>query len=359
MMKYFKTICLFLFSFLIVTIGTALPRFSSATNLKCQNCHIDPNGGGMRNYYGAAMYGREILRVRAWSDDSTMNNFTTRLNDFVSIGMDMRTLFTYQQQRDYTSFYQMQGDLYLSARLANNLLLSLTKTLYHDFEIFGIANILPANGYVKVGRFTPAYGTRIDDHTAFIRSKTVFPLYRREDTGIEVGISPASITWNAGVYNGEDGSDPSNGWIRLVTTRAEAFFQLDKLNLSFGGSAWNNNGIFGTLTMYGGFAGASYKDIALHAELDIKKDKSALGNTELISYIEINYLALDGIDLKFMYDFYDPDIDYMTGSESRYSLGVEFFPMPGVELRPMYRILAKTPGNMRQNEFDFLMHLFL
>jgi hypothetical protein len=288
-----------------------------------------------------------------------MNNFTTRLSDFISIGMDMRTLFIYQQQRDYTSFNQMQGDIYISARLAHNVLLSVTKTLYHDFEIFGIAQIFPANGYIKVGRFTPAYGTRIDDHTAFIRTKTVFPLYRREDTGFELGISPTSFTWNAGVYNGEDGSDPSNGWIRLVTTRTEALFKFGSVNCSLGGSAWYNNGVLGTLTMYGGFAGVYYHDLTLHAELDIKKDKTTLGRPELISYLEMNYLILDGVDLKFMYDFYDPDIDYKTGSESRYSVGAEFFPLPGVELRPMYRIHTNSTGAAQQNEFDFLIHLFL
>ena len=253
----------------------------------------------------------------------------------------------------------MQGDLYISAKLANNILLSMTKTIFNDIEVFGIAQILPANGYVKVGRFTPAYGTRIDDHTAFIRSKTVFPLYRRDDTGIEVGFSPASIAWNAGVYNGENGSDPSNGWIRLVTTRAEALFSFDKIKCSLGGSAWYNNGLLGTLTMYSGFAGVSYNDVTINTELDLKKNKATLGTNEFISYIEINYLLLDGVDLKFMYDFYDPDIDYKTGSESRYSIGAEFFPLPGIELRPLYRILANTPGNVRQNEFDLIMHLFL
>jgi hypothetical protein len=161
------------------------------------------------------------------------------------------------------------------------------------------------------------------------------------------------------VYNGEDGSDPSNGWIRLVTTRAETFFRLENLNCSLGGSAWYNNGLFGTLTMFGGFASVSYNDVTINTELDLKKDKTTLGTNEFISYIEINYLLLDGVDLKFMYDFYDPDIDYKTGSASRYSIGAEFFPFPGVELRPMYRILAIEPGNARQNEFDFLLHLFL
>jgi hypothetical protein len=358
-MKTTFTAFFFLLCYFAINTVSALPRFSSSTDLKCQNCHIDPNGGGMRNYYGAAMYGRETLPVRAWSQDSTMKNFTTQLNDFVSIGMDMITLFTYQQQRDYTSFYQMQGNLYISARIAPNVLISLTKPLDHDFEIFGIANIFPANGYMKVGRFTPAYGTRIDDHTAFIRSKTVFPNYHREDTGIEIGVSPTSFTWNAGVYNGEDGTDPSNGWVRLVTTRAETFFRIEDLHFSIGGSGWYNKGIFGTLTMYGGFAGFRYKALTINTEIDIKRDQSYLGANEFISYLEMNYLITDGVDIKFMYDFYDPDMEYKTGTETRFSFGAEFFPLPGIEIRPLVHFQNQTPGDVKQNEFDVLLHLFL
>ena len=358
-MKKIHAIALLFACFFIVHHGFALPRFTSRAFLKCQNCHIDPNGGGMRNYYGVMMYGRETLPVRGWSDDSTVMNFTTRLNDFISIGIDSRTLFMYRHKADYMSFFQMQGDLSLSARLSNKLLLTVTKSIFHDFELYGIAQILPLNGYVKAGRFTPAYGTRTDDHTAFIRTKTVFPQYRREDTGIEVGISPTLFTLNAGVYNGEDGGDPSNGRIRLVTTRAEALFKLEGFNISLGGSAWYNKGLSGTLTMYGGFAGVGYKDLTLHAEVDMKKDKGGLATQEFISYLEINYLLMNGLDLKFMYDFYDPDIDYKTGSESRYSFGVEFFPLPGIELRPMLRFVTPMPGNERETEFDLLLHLFL
>ena len=97
----------------------------------------------------------------------------------------------------------------------------------------------------------------------------------------------------------------------------------------------------------------------MNLEVDLKKDKAALGTNEFISYLEVNYVILGGLDLKFIYDFYDPDLDYRTGSEARYSVGAEFFPLPGIEVRPMVRIHSTTPGDIQQNEFDFLVHLFI
>jgi hypothetical protein len=357
-MKYSRIICFIFFSFIAITVGFALPRFTALTNLKCGSCHIDPNGGGMRNYYGAAMWGRESLPLKVDTKDTTTSGFTPRLNDFVSIGMDMQTLFYYQQQQNHTSFYQMQGDVYLSARLADKILLYFNKSLY-GFDVFGLANILPANGYIKIGRFTPAYGTRVDDHTTFIRAKTVFPNYNRDDTGAELGISPLNFTWNVGVFNGEGGADPSNGSVRLITSRAEAYVHLDNLNVSFGGSTWFNNGIAGNLTMVGGFAGVGYKKITINAEADLKNDKANLGTNEFILYLEANYLIIEGLDLKFIYDFYDPDLKYLTGSESRYSVGAEFFPLPGIKVSPMFRFHTTAPGVVQQNEFDILAHFFI
>lgn len=345
--------------FFFLSTGGALPRFSARMNLKCQNCHIDPNGGGMRNYYGAVMYGREVLPVPAWSQDTAIEEFSTRLSDYVSLGTDIQTLFWYQQQNHYTSFYQMQGDIYISARVARSILLYFDKPLYNGFDVFGLISGLPVNGYVKIGRFTPAYGTRVDDHTIFIRAKTVFPNYRREDTGFELGISPTYVNWNAGVYNGENGGDPSNGKIRLVTSRVEFENQIGAVNYSVGGSVWYNNTVEGSNTMYGGFGALSYKRFTLNTEVDFKTDWAALRTDEFISYLELNYLLLDGLDLKFIYDFYDPDINVKSGSESRYSVGVEFFPIQGIELRPLFRLDVKTPGNIQQHEFDLLVHFFL
>jgi len=341
------------------SLCSALPRFALRMNVKCRNCHIDPNGGGMRNYYGAAMYAKTTLPLRVWADDSTLNEFTTQLSNYVSFGTDMQSIFYYQQKDEYNSFYQMQGNIYLSARLGKNLLVYFDKGLYHGFEVFGIASILPANGYVKVGRFTSAYGTKTDDHTVFIRDKTDFQNNRREDSGIEAGISPSLFTWNVGVFSGEKDNDFSTGKIRLITTRTDLKFRVENLKFTLGGSAWYNNNPAGTFTMFGGFGGASYQGLTLNTEIDIKKDKATLGTNEFVSYLELNYLLLDGVDLKFIYDYYDPDTDYRTGSQSRYSFGLEFFPLNGLEVRPLYRLLKEEPADIRNNEFDFLIHFYL
>jgi hypothetical protein len=337
----------------------ALPRFAIKEGYKCQNCHIDPNGGGMRNYYGAVMYARATLPRYTLSEDSIWTNFTNQLNSFVSIGADFRTIYVHKSKDQYSTFYQMQSDISLAVRLSQKLLLYLNKDVRSGFEAFAMASVLPENGYVKVGRFTPAFGTRVDDHTSFIRSKTVFPYYRREDTGLEIGISPTWLTWNIGIYNGDDGSDPSNGKIRLVTSRVEVFYTSENIKLAAGGSIWQNNAVLGRCRMVGLFAAAAYGDVTLHSEIDFKNDAAVLGTEERVSFVEINYKAIQGLELKLMYDFYDPDITSLTGTETRISVGAEVFPVEGFEIRPMFRLSKKGLKNAQENQFDLMLHFYL
>jgi len=58
------------------------------------------------------------------------------------------------------------------------------------------------------------------------------------------------------------------------------------------------------------------------------------------------------VDLKVGYDFYDSDIDLKSGSVSRYSIGLEFFPIAGVEVRPVYRIVKTIPRTSRTTNFS-------
>jgi hypothetical protein len=68
---------------------------------------------------------------------------------------------------------------------------------------------------------------------------------------------------------------------------------------------------------------------------------------------------MQGLDLKVGYDFYDEDVSLETGTEERYLVGAEFYPFPGIELRPMYVIQRESPTDTKNDQILVLFHLYL
>jgi hypothetical protein len=345
--------------------ASALPRFASRTGAKCQSCHVNPSGGGMRQAFGV-QYGRDELPVPTWSDEFGLDDFSTKLSEFVSVGADFRTLFFYQQQpvSSTNAFFQMQGDLYMNLRLAKKVNMYLDKGLYGGFEIFGLLNVLPANGYVKLGKFLPNYGLKIDDHRTFIRNYTGFSPEGRtsggvpELTGAEVAVSPGPFTVTGGLYNAKDQIGAATQSTKAYLARADGIFKLsDDMNLGVGGN------VFGTkmgginTTIAGGLGSFSYHNLTVLEEADWIVTEGASPDA-LVTLSEVDYMVTQGLDLKFMYEFYDQDIDLKTGATSRYTVGCEFFPIAGIEVRPLYRISNESLNEVKNNEFNLVVHFF-
>lgn len=364
---------LFMLGLLTTLPAFALPRFAARTGAKCQSCHVNPSGGGMRQAFGV-QYGQETLPVPTWSDEFGLDDFSTKLTDFVSIGADFRTLYFMQQNPDTgtppqsvkanNGFWQMQGDVYMSLRLAKKVMIYLDKGIYSGFEIFGLLNILPANGHVKVGKFTPNYGLKLDDHRAYIKTYTGFSaeVGRPELTGAEVGFQPGPVSITGGVFNSSDGFGAGTGDDKALLGRAEGMFKLSEVaNLGIGGNVFTKKNASGLrTTFFGGFGSFSYENLTLLGEADLVETKLAAGKTTgLITFVEVNYVVTPGLDLKLGYDFYDPDKDLKTGSISKYSVGFEFFPISGVEVQPVYRIVKDEPTDIKNDEFQLLFHFYL
>lgn len=360
-----------LLCFLLAETSFSLPRFASRTGAKCQSCHVNPSGGGMRQAFGL-QYGRETLPVPTWSEELGLDDFSTKLSEFVSVGADVRTLFYAQQIPDSTgqgsttnnAFFQMQGDVYMNFRLARKVSIYIDKGIYSGFEIFGLLNILPANGHIKIGKFVPNYGTKVDDHRTFIRDQTGFSPERgrSELTGGEVGFSPGPVSVTAGVYNAADGFGGGGSSNKAFLGRADGVFKLSEdLFLGLGGNVFSREGGGGSqTTLFGGMGSLSYGDLTISGEVDWIRNKVAgTTTTGLVSYVEAGYVVTPGVDLKFIYEFYDPNIDVKAGAVSRYSFGFEFFPISGVEVRPVYRISHEDPVDLKNNEFNLLIHFYL
>lgn len=349
--------------------AAALPRFASREGAKCQSCHVNPSGGGMRSPFGV-QYGRDELPVPTWASEFDLDDFSTQLTDFVSIGADFRTLFYYQQRPDTGSasstnaFWQMQGDIYMNLRLAKKVSIYLDKGIYGGFEIYGLMNILPGNGFIKVGKFVPNYGLKTDDHTVFTREHTGFSAERgrAELTGGELGFSPGPVTISGGIFNARDGFGSGTGSNKAFLGRAEGIFKpSEDINVGIGGNVFTaKQSSDGRVTVFGGFASFSYENLTMIGEVDLIKNKLAGTTTNgFVTSLEASYVVTPGVDVKLGYDFFDADTDVKSGSRSRYSIGLEFFPISGVELRPVYRIMKEDPVDATNNEFHFLIHFYL
>jgi hypothetical protein len=329
----------------------SLPRFARRTGLKCQACHVDPSGGEMRQTFGV-QYGRDRLPVPEWSKNSDVTDFSNVITNILGIGADFRTIYYNRKVSDSTrsdGLFQMQGDLYVNLHVAQKvfLYLNLNKGVSSGFDAFALLNVLPASGHLKIGRFVPNYGTNLDDHTAYVRQYTKlspeFDVVER--TGAEAGGIPSTNN-------------------KALLGRAEGMFKLsERISLGLGGNVFSTKtGIPGvSTTYYGGFGSFSAGNFTLLGEADwIRTSPAGVTTTALATYAEADYVIAQGVDLKLAYDFYDQDIDYTTGSKSRLSFGVEFFPASGVEVRPIYRILTqKNPDIGTRNEFDLMLHLYL
>lgn len=381
--------------FLSATDLFALPKFASRVGAKCQACHVNPTGKGMRNTFGST-YGREELPVRTYKtvvdtseegkitvtkeDVTNIDDFSTNITPNFSYGADFRSLYFYEMNNKTSSFFQMQGDLYLNLRLNRQFLIYVDKGLYTGFEVFGLAKVLPLDGYLKAGQFIPAYGTKIDDHNTFIRGGPYFPInpaiaayrqglvfgQRSEQTGIEAGIAPSIFSMQVGLFNGAPNAGLSGTGatkFKAVSVRGDATVQSEQINLNVGLSFYNDPNPNPTekATFYGGFGSLTVlKGLTLNGEFDFAKTPVAgVTTTGYMTFTELNYLLCNGVDLKLGYDFYDPNKDLKDGSNTRITIGGEFFLMSGVEVRPLYRINKEKPVEINNDEFDLMFHFFI
>jgi len=338
----------------------SLPRFASRTGSKCQSCHVNPTGAEMRQTFGV-QYGKEQLPVPEWSKNFETEDVSNLIANILGVGADFRTLYFYRKQGGTSdnAFFEMQGDVYLDFKLAKKIHMFLNKGLRNGFEIFGLADVLPASGYVKIGKFLPDFGTRIDDHTAYIRTYTGFsPEFSRPElTGVEAAILPGPATLTGGIYNASDDIGSATQKQKAFLGRVEGMFELsEKSHFGLGANIFGRQTVFGYTTSFLGAMGSfSYTNYTVFGEADRIVNNGNTGVDGFVSYAEIDAMVVQGLDLKLAYDFYDPDIHLKTGSLTRYSGGFEFFPIGGVQVEPLYRYIKDgTTGN----EFDFLVHFY-
>jgi hypothetical protein len=399
-MKKNKTSVLFIAFLIALTFhifnnqAYSYPKFAALTGEKCQSCHVNPTGGGIRNSYGVK-YSKDKLYMKFLKKANELTDFNPQLTKAIQIGADMRMIFIDDQQGEgvpnFNSFFQMQGDLYVNVKMNKYLSLMIAPGLYipstfgqsplaTKYEIYGMVSNLPAGLYFKAGRFLPNFGIKIPEHRAYNRQFNDFYTPYASDAGLEVGFAPSFFTLTAGISNG---STPNRNGIRNNSFD----FDNQKQFVASGDFRWaTKNGKFAVglggsfLTnpfkydptkntnalrqIAGGFISIGlFERVAILGELDYNRldirDSVDTRKDMQTIFGEVDITVVKGLEVKFQVENYEPQLGIKKGNleARRFSFGIGLFPMTGLEIESIFRIVDEpgvtvNPSTGAEEELD-------
>ncbi|HVO72831.1 MAG TPA: hypothetical protein VMT35_02310, partial [Ignavibacteriaceae bacterium] len=327
-MKTSKLFSLFILFVFLTGEDLALPRFALRMNAQCTECHVNPTGGEMRNH-GGWSFGKNMLPM-ASPRDYKMSNM---IGENISFGVDFRTQYLYSAEKKKTDFQKMEGTIYANVDLSEDInIFTRYDFIQQIFEGYGVARVLPNRSYIKAGAFSPNYGLRIDDHTAYTRGGDFGLLFtpnnpiqglifwpQYTEIGLETGLyfsNFALLTLSAGKPNfinplavtfpfDRKNTDPS------YTANLQFTPQLggDNTGLMFGGSYTNfkydqlNN--YKNANIFGGYAGFGIAGFTILGEFDVANDYISKDSSSTALMIEGAYELIKGLQAVVRYDRFD------------------------------------------------------
>lgn len=360
-MKRLKTLLRFPAALALIAFACtaqAEPYLAAQMGLKCAQCHVNPTGGGMRTVFGNAFAQTQLAAKKIGGDDDL---WTGQVMKFLSVGGNARAnyIFTDVPNQDSDSEFAVEeARAYLDFGVIPNRL-----SVYLDQRFApGNATNLEANirywisensVYVKAGRMYLPFGYRFEDDNAFVRQLSGINM-QAPDEGVEVGFEKGSWSTQLAISNGTAGApEVDNG--KQITARTE-----------YVGSAWRagvsavaNNTDAGDRFGAGLFGAFRAGPVTLIGELDyIDDDSIGTGGRKLMaSLAEADWKLKQGHNLKFTYEWLEPDDDVDEDEQTRLSLLYEWSPIQFIQLRAGYRMYDGIPQNDLQNRKQAFLQL--
>ncbi len=382
------------FTFIITLFISAqpafpLPQFAVLTHNKCINCHINSQGGGLRNFSGwkflndVGLLKPEQLKLnKLYKYDGESN---TVFNRKLTLGTDFRLQMARSHKYKATKrrVFPMQAAVYADYRIVSWL---------HTYSSYNFgpkkfngqkswvasAIIQPEFSYTQfqIGYFQPSIGIRYDDHTMLVRQvpgangNTLIPPNYAE-YGAEFTFN--GLDWlilNAGIFDAESLAEnfiinKSGKQVSLIS---------DKHNPSWLGRFVFNPRISGSKK--GLYAGSSY---FINDDFSITNFFTGIGMIENLSIIadyaitsKTGIRKTNNLMLEFTYSLLEPLIITVRGEKgatvfeiggndietylNQLVMGVQIFILPYIEVRPEYRILDTE--QYKTSRYALQLHIF-
>jgi len=367
----------FLSFFLCLDFAFALPRFAVQNGSSCMACHVNPTGSGLRNDYGSNVVALEELPFKRWQAKGD-EDWDGTVGDHLQVGGDFRVQgIQYGNTADTTrksAVFPMQAEVYAYLELHENAgLFTKLSAKSSETEFWGLFKVLPQNGWIRVGQTLPNYGIRLDDHTSFIRygntpNRTSVGLDQeglhlfwsimgtKKPFMIELGLpfgNGFQFTASGGTPLIPIPGSPNNPYeMKNITSQLYFARSFGKFSPMFSVNFMKEN----DLSLMGIAGGLSFSKFTWTFELD-KAENLIDGKNSYAYYDELAWEIKQGVHLIAKYDFFDPDEKFLTGAISRYTLGVELFPLNILEIKIQARLSEVDKVGFIQPDPEYLVQI--
>jgi len=353
--------------------AAAEPYLMVRAGAKCSDCHVNKTGGGMRTAF-AYLHAHDILDdLQILPIPKGVQTWNGEVNQWFGVGGDLRVRdqMLFQDKPDakgrVPSNQAFRGDVTSNdlkvqqfTTYARLDLIPDMVTMYGDFNMNGgftdreavgmIQNFMPWDVYLKAGRLYPAYGLRVWDDDAFIRSQTGYTFATPEE-GAEIGMGPGPFFLATTITNGRPGDKDVaatvNGYgmwtdlpvVRNVLAGASFARQSPKRDLA----AW--------------YLGTNVWDFTALAEFDLIDDRtvgSEPARDQYASYAELDWLTFGWLNIRGTAEFLKVS---RNQDRTRYAIGVEPFIDKFLQPRIQYRINNGPTNNVAFNQDELLFEL--
>ncbi len=348
--------------------SAATPRLASIVGQNCNLCHHNPTGGGLRSLYASQYLVPTRLAARPLPEGAKAP-VNPQIGDDVTVGADLR--FFHLKEEDQVAgnnFLTMQASVYLAFQPDPRASLYIHQEFGQGsaqaYEVYAMGYVLPKTGYVKIGKFIPAFGWKVPDHRAFTRREYVFfpPFPPQADTGVEAGIYPGPVSLEASITNGEfRGSRDTNEELAF-TARGSVRGASSRFGVNaVAGASYHQRGEKGDGVWSGGpFASATWNRITwlgevdwTHTELPAQGVSARSSQTAVTLSQEASLRLMQGVDLVFAHDFFDPTKNEKTGSLQRWGAGMDVLGTHFLEISAMFYVFQPDDGPEIATRFGY------
>lgn len=349
----------------------ALPRMTLTTSSRCSNCHINPQGSGPRNamgFYATAANGAVTWDKLGWQKFHELSD-NTFFGEKLEIGGDLRLQMAKLGQPRWDTngkivepdrmFIPMQDQVginykalpWLSVAASFNPIGFLKsyagQSLYDGWVQIQPSVELPR---LRVGMIQPGFGVRYDDHTLVIRrnpfalgTPILPPFYN--DLGAELayeGLHWLSLDVSAVWANNLHLANPDgvgSGQLAL-SARATLYPQTQ----DWGVNSWLGASYLQSdkLTMYGGHVGLgkSYWGSIMGEAV---WSQVAFGRETFSTLVQVDHPVKEWLVLTGRWETGNGRSPGLAEADVQsYVAGIQFIPLPNIELRPEYRYLKTS-----------------